>query len=321
MRIPPSFRASVWGTQALNLSLLMRLYGLMKMSSIFDSTVNLFAFTPGQLNEPLNFKARYAFSVLGEELRSAPGTCSPADHPLENRWLPTRIPIKHAAYTSAYSPGNSIPASISRRGRGKRKNKVYWRNVTELYDPKNTFERDCLFADDNGSLSTPAISYMDSTSSIPCCMSMKYLRELGLEAHLSTDFDDPRLISTGLGGEKAKLTGIVRDIAFRLKGASATFRGDFYVSTALDWMYDILFGWQFMCSEAAGVIEKAQDVYRDAKAFLRNAASTLVERMGDIVTETQRRVSDFVGSVSLPPPPYSLVNVLEGDYLITPRVD
>jgi hypothetical protein len=211
-------------------------------------------------------------------------------------------------------------ASFSRRGRGQRRNKAYWNTFVEHGEPQNAFERDCLFGSEDGPLTTPATSYMDSTSTIPRCMSMKYLHELGLESHLSTAFEDSGLLSIGIGGQKAKVTGIVRDIAFLLKGDSTTFKGDFCVFELLDGFYDILFGWQFMSNEAADILEKAHKVYQDAKAFIGNAASRLTAKIGNVISQTQRRVSDFVSGGSLPPPPYSLVNILEGDYVVAPRV-
>jgi hypothetical protein len=163
---------------------------------------------------------------------------------------------------------------------------------------------------------------MDSTCAVPRCISMRCLEQLGLTSRLSSDFEDPGSIGTGMAGQQAKVIGIVRDISFRIQGSSTTFKGDIYISESLDSFYDILFGWEFMCNEAADILEKVHKVYREARAFVGRAVSAVSAKIGKVASEVQTRVSDFVnGTLSPPPPPpYSLVNVLEGDFLVTPRL-
>ena len=49
-----------------------------------------------------------------------------------------------------------------------------------------------------------------------------------------------------LAGSELSVQGVVRDMQFRLKGSNKTFRGDFFVSDALDDWYDLVLGKDFM---------------------------------------------------------------------------
>lgn len=212
-------------------------------------------------------------------------------------------------------------APVYRRGRGQRRNKVYWNSLLNTGVLRNPFERDCLFETNDGSVSSPAISYMESECTVPCCMSMTYLRELGLSSQMSTEFEDPGQVDIGAGRQKVKMTGIVRNVSFRIRGSSMIFRGDFPVSELLDSIYDVLFGWQFMCNEAAKIVEMAQKVYQWTKAFISMAMSSVSAKIDKEVGKFQRRVSEFGSHENLPPPPpYSLVSVFRGDHLTIRRV-
>lgn len=215
----------------------------------------------------------------------------------------------------------AVKAPVCRRGRGQRRNKVYWNSFLNTGVLRNPFERDCLFETNDGSVSSPAISYMESECTVPCCMSMTYLRELGLPSQMSIEFEDPGQVDIGAGRQKVKMTGIVRNVSFRIRGSSMILRGDFPVSELLDSIYDVLFGWQFMCNEAAKIVEMAQKVYQWTKAFISMAMSSVSAKIDKEVGKFQRRVSEFGSHENLPPPPpYSLVSVFRGDHLTIRRV-
>src|SRR5437016_8656989 len=81
-------------------------------------------------------------------------------------------------------------------------------------------------------------------SDLPCCVSMRWLKEHGRVLEMDTKFEHPRIKI--LGGSELSMQGVVRDIQFRFKGSNKTFRRDFLVSKALDDWYDFLLSKDFI---------------------------------------------------------------------------
>lgn len=88
-------------------------------------------------------------------------------------------------------------------------------------------------------------------------MSARYAKELGRQHDIDQDFADPCLRS--ISGHLTPITGILRDVVFRLKGTSVTFRRDFYICDAIDDMVDIMFGASFITENFKLLFEKVKD--------------------------------------------------------------
>lgn len=173
--------------------------------------------------------------------------------------------------------GHSYPR---RRGRGTRRNNAYWKNRSQDSMPVSLYRttcilsllterlqdffraRDCLFADSNGKLVVPALADLDSglrTSGPTDCsiISPEYAKHIGRFKDMSTDFEDPRL--RDVSGNPTPMKGIMKDVAFRLKGCSETFRHDFYVSDLLGneglVSVIIMFGTKFMQDHFASLFQ------------------------------------------------------------------
>jgi hypothetical protein len=143
---------------------------------------------------------------------------------------------------------------------------------------------------------------MDSRSNSSFRISMRYLTALGKEHEISSNFEAP-------DGNDASIIGIVRNLPFRVKGTSVTFRQDFLVT--LEDVADIVFGWRFMTSQFDLLFGRIINT----TSRIGNAVSALPGKFTDIATKAQSQVSDFMGSSSLiPPPPYSLYSVFAPDF-------
>lgn len=79
-------------------------------------------------------------------------------------------------------------------------------------------------------------------------MSLQHAKQIGRFNDMSTEFEDPGLHD--VSGNPTPMRGIIKDVAFRLKGCSDTFPYDFYVSDLLGNKglagVDIMFGAKFM---------------------------------------------------------------------------
>ena len=75
-------------------------------------------------------------------------------------------------------------------------------------------------------------------------MSSRYAKELGRYGDISRDFADPCLRS--VSGHDTAVTGILRNVTFRLAGTSVTFTRDFFVCDAIDELVDIMAGTEFI---------------------------------------------------------------------------
>lgn len=128
------------------------------------------------------------------------------------------------------------------------------RDDTDLFDG-----RECLFSDGKGNVRTPAMANLDTGLKVPggLIMSSQYAQELGRYQDISQDFVDPCLRS--ISGHMTPVTGILRDVVFRLKGTSVTFKRDFFICDAIDGMVDIMFGASFIKNQFKLFFERAKD--------------------------------------------------------------
>ncbi|KAK4949756.1 hypothetical protein LTR10_011598 [Elasticomyces elasticus] len=133
-----------------------------------------------------------------------------------------------------------------RRGRGMRLNLAYWKDKTTVEEKDLFDDRECLFPDQNGRLVMPALANLDTQLKVPkgLVMSHRYAKEIGLHQDISTNFVDPCLRS--ISGHITPVTGILRNVRFRLKGTSVTFYRDFWICDALDSVVDIMVGASFI---------------------------------------------------------------------------
>ncbi|KAK8016227.1 hypothetical protein PG993_014416 [Apiospora rasikravindrae] len=199
-------------------------------------------------------------------------------------YMPGRM-WKHGKHASDSVPNTSVSElqvlASKRRGRGARRNTAYWKS--RIQDPmvvgsyhalrilaplteilQDFFEaRDCLFEDSNGKLLVPALADLDSKlkSSRPTddlIMSATYAKQIGRYDDISTEFEDPGLLD--VSGQQTPMRGILKDVAFRLKGCSTTFRRDFYVSDLVGngalAGADIVFGAKFMRDHFAMLFQR-----------------------------------------------------------------
>lgn len=88
-------------------------------------------------------------------------------------------------------------------------------------------------------------------------MSSYYAKELGRHQDISQDFVDPCLRS--ISGHMTPVTGILRDVAFRLKGSSITFKRDFFICDAIDGLVDIMFGASFIKNQFKLLFERVKE--------------------------------------------------------------
>ncbi|KAK5128801.1 hypothetical protein LTR85_000134 [Meristemomyces frigidus] len=135
---------------------------------------------------------------------------------------------------------------LARRGRGQRKNEAYWNDYNENDSTSIWKGRECLVDDGKGHVLMPAMANLDSGLDVPggLVMASDSARELGRYGDISQDFQDPCLRS--VCGQLTPTTGILRDVVFRLKGTSVTFKRDFYVCDAINGLADLMFGGSFM---------------------------------------------------------------------------
>jgi hypothetical protein len=135
---------------------------------------------------------------------------------------------------------------------------------------------------------------------------LQYLKTIGKEDQMTTDVK--HLNRYEIRGRN--VCGIVRNMAFRLKGTSVTFRRNFIVADMLDDLVDVIFGWKFMASDLKVLLEKASSIISDSLIGIRDAVSNVSTKFAKVASTIQSRASDFIGRVASPSPPYSLCDVL-----------
>ena len=137
-----------------------------------------------------------------------------------------------------------------RRGRGSRRNYAFWTTYNARPNENDPFDnRECLFSGPDGKINKPALANLDTGLKVPggLIMPLRYAKQLGLADSISPNFTDPGMRS--VSGHDICVTGVVRNVIFRLKGASVTFLRDFYVCDIIDDMVDIMAGAQFVSDQ------------------------------------------------------------------------
>ncbi|KAK5674418.1 metalloprotease [Elasticomyces elasticus] len=154
-----------------------------------------------------------------------------------------------------------VSSVFRRRGRGRRRNATFWRSCRSTDYPRGPFDnRECLFEDRNGNITLPAAANLDTGLKVSngMIMSARYARQLGREDQISSDFEDPCLSS--ISGHSTPVIGILRDVSFRLKRTSVTFKRDFFVCDAIDQLADIMFGAHFLKDHLHLLFEKMKNI-------------------------------------------------------------
>lgn len=115
------------------------------------------------------------------------------------------------------------------------------------YKTQDPFDdRECLFEGEDGKVTMPALANLDTGLKVPggLIMSSQYAEEIGMDHDISRDFVDPCMRS--ISGHHTPITGILRNVRFRLKGTSVTFIREFYICDAIDGLVDIVIGASFI---------------------------------------------------------------------------
>ncbi|ETS76969.1 hypothetical protein PFICI_10843 [Pestalotiopsis fici W106-1] len=150
-----------------------------------------------------------------------------------------------------------------RRGRGARKNNAYWKQINSEVNTNPFDGRELLFDDGNGSLKAPRMANLDTQLKISkhkgddLVMSSHCAKELGLLGRISSDFEDPCLRS--ISGHSTAVKGILRNVQFRLKGGSVTFRRDFWVSDSINDIVDVMIGANFIKDHFKLLFERVKE--------------------------------------------------------------
>lgn len=173
----------------------------------------------------------------------------------------------------------SPPRRASRHGRGPRKNRAYrnWRQSKSDLDP---LSRDVLISGSNGNLTVPAVARLDSSSELPFCISDKYLKQQQRGPDIDIDLTaEERQKFTD---NPTQVSGIIRNLPFRVRGTSRTFFQDFIVTRALDDVADIVIGWKFIWEEFKLLFEDVRDNFT---GWFRDAASTFSDKISSMTSE------------------------------------
>ncbi|MCJ1313075.1 hypothetical protein MMC25_006752, partial [Agyrium rufum] len=157
-------------------------------------------------------------------------------------------------YQKPYEPN----ASPSRTGQTE--NTGYWSQSNSIEDTDPFDDREFLFQTADGKVKMPGLVNLDTGLKVPggMIMGLRYAKELGREHEIDRAFSDPCLRS--ISGHLTPITGILRDVVFRLKGSSKTFRRDFYICDAIDDMVDIMFGASFIKEQFKMLFENVKSL-------------------------------------------------------------
>lgn len=116
-------------------------------------------------------------------------------------------------------------------------------------------------------------------------MSSQYAKELGRYQDISQDFVDPCLRS--ISGHLTPVAGILRDVLFRLKGTSVTFKRDFFICDAIDGLVDIMFGASFIKNQFKLLFERAKECFSTFATWFSTKKESTEEK-----AERERRERD-----------------------------
>ncbi|KAI1772805.1 hypothetical protein F4818DRAFT_125302 [Hypoxylon cercidicola] len=151
----------------------------------------------------------------------------------------------------------------ARRGRGTRRNAAYWKERNSDANADLFDERELLFSNEHGGLKVSRLANLDTQLKITqgksddLIMSSHCARELGILEDISPDFEDPCLQS--ISGHSTAVKGILRNIQFRLKGSSVTFRRNFWICDAINGIVDIMIGANFIKDNFKMLFEKVKE--------------------------------------------------------------
>ncbi|KAI1762705.1 hypothetical protein GGR53DRAFT_403135 [Hypoxylon sp. FL1150] len=238
---------------------------------------NLYASTPGHLSKPINPKPFGAFQALdglaGLSRRFEPGQQKRSTLSQDEIGTPltkcgeTDLSRPLGGFDMSESKVNIAAESFAgqnkpRRGRGRRRNAASWKERNRDPDAHPFDERELLFGNEHGSLKVPRLANLDTQLKInkgsgdDLIMSSHCARELGILGKMSTDFEDPCLQS--ISGHSTAVRGILRNVQFRLKGSSVTFRRNFWVCDAINGVVDVMIGANFIKDNFRMLFEKVK---------------------------------------------------------------
>ncbi|KAK8122225.1 hypothetical protein PG984_010895 [Apiospora sp. TS-2023a] len=301
------------------------------LAVVETNCIELEASRNAQKDDELSIDKRFRFinlqqTLFDKEYQDASLTLQPLAARLQSLDSQTRETSGYMPFTWSPEPVASLSDAISsprapalqgdsprRRGRGARRNNAYWKTLSQdsmLVSPYHTLDilvmliehtqnvfksRDCLFADSNGKVIVPALADLDSglgmsgSTDYPI-MSLQHAKEIGRFDDISTKFEDPGLHD--VSGNPTPMIGIIKDVAFRLKGCSDIFRRDFYVSDLFGNEervgVDIMLGAKFMQDHLALVF---QPIWAGAKSFgneIKSVFTRILESGGSVKVKAQK---------------------------------
>lgn len=126
----------------------------------------------------------------------------------------------------------------------------------------------------------PALANIDTGLKVPggLLMASQYAKELGRFEDISQDFEGGSLKC--ISGHSIPIIGILRNVIFRIKGTSVTFRRDFYICDAINNVVDVMFGASFIKDHFRLLFEKVKGFCSScaALAFNKESAEEKVEK-------------------------------------------
>ncbi|KAI0863821.1 hypothetical protein F4860DRAFT_511711 [Xylaria cubensis] len=198
-----------------------------------------------------------------------------------------------------YDGGHEDPTRFKyskyRRGRGARRNNAYWKQRNDEHDTNLFDDRELLFQDEHGSLKASRLANLDTQLKIQkhagddLVMSAHCARDLGLFDRLSTDFDDPCLQS--ISGHSTAVLGVLRNVQFRLKGSSVTFRRDFWVCESLNNIVDVMIGANFIKDNFKMLFEKVKDCVSSFATWFSKKKETPEQKREREERERQQQIA------------------------------
>ncbi|KAI0968841.1 hypothetical protein F4678DRAFT_464029 [Xylaria arbuscula] len=182
-----------------------------------------------------------------------------------------------------------------RRGRGARRNNAYWKRRNDKHDTNLFNDRELLFQDEHGSLKASRLANLDTQLKIQkhagddLVMSAHCARDLGLFDRLSNDFDDPCLRS--ISGHSTAVLGVLRNVQFRLKGSSVTFRRDFWVCESLNNIVDVMIGANFISHNFKMLFAKLRDCVSSFATWFSKKKETPEQKKEREERERQQQIA------------------------------
>lgn len=151
-----------------------------------------------------------------------------------------------------------------------------------------------LFSDEHGSLKVTGLANLDTQLKIrnggrdDLIMSPHFAREMGILDQMSTDFEDPCLQS--ISGHSTVVKGILRNVQFRLKGSSITFRRSFWVCDAIDGTVDVMIGASFIKDNFGMLFEKVKECVSSFATWFSKKKETPEQKREREEQERQQKI-------------------------------